>query len=163
MNIGVSEELPGIRAVTQKAQFQWKRVALGAVAGGAVAAAVNTGLYLLFHALGVAFMIQPDPAAPAAPISAPSFGVASFVAALLAGGLLLLLGRFTTKARRAFVVIACAITALSLAGPATIGGASSGTRVALMLIHLVAAMSISRALLLSTRTQDDTMPATVGR
>jgi len=151
-----------MNAVNRRAQFQPRRVALAALAGGIVAAAANTGLFLLLHALGVDFMIQPDPAAPAASISVPSFGVASFVPALLAGGLLMLLGRFTTKARRAFVVIASAVALLSLAGPATIGGAGAATRVALMVMHLLAAAIVSGALMLSVETRDGTTPATVG-
>jgi hypothetical protein len=138
-----------MNAVNRRAQFPLGRVALAAIAGGTVAAAANTGLFLLLHRLGVEFSIQPSPTAPAAPIPIPSFAVASFLPALIAGGLLMLLGRFTTKARTAFVVIACAFAVLSLAGPATIGGASAATRMALMLMHLVAAVVISGSLIRS--------------
>jgi len=148
-----------MNAANPRAQFPLRRVALAAVAGGTVAAAANTGLFLLLHGLGVEFSIQPSPTAPAAPIPVPSFAVASLLPALIAGGLLMLLGRFTTKARTAFIVIACAFAVLSLAGPATIGGASTPTRVALMLMHLVAAVVISGSLMRSAVT---TEPREVG-
>ena len=136
-----------MNAANRRAQFPLRRVALAAIAGGTAAAAATTGLFLLLHRLGVEFIIQPSHTAPAAPIPVPSFAVASFLPALIAGVLLMLLGRFTAKARTAFVVIACAFAVLSLAGPATIGGASTATRMALMLMHLVAAVVISGALL----------------
>jgi hypothetical protein len=131
----------------QRAQFRPKRVALAALTAGALAAAANTALFLLLNAVGIDFTIQPAPTAPAAPIALPNFVAASFLPALLAGGLLMLLGRLTTKARGASVVIASAFAVLSLAGPATVGGASAGTRVALMVMHLLSAAIISGALL----------------
>jgi len=143
-----------MKAANRRAQFPLRRVALAAVAGGTVAAAANTGLFLLLNRLGVDFSIQPNPGAPAAPIPVPSFAVASLLPALIAGGLLMLLGRFTTKARTAFLVIACAFAVLSLAGPATIGGASAATRMALMLMHVVAAVVISGALMRSAVTTE---------
>ena len=146
----------------QRAQFQPRRVARAALVAGTVAAIANIGLFLLLHALGVDFMIQPNPATPAASMAVPSFVVASFLPALLAGGLLVLLGRFTTKARRAFVVIASAVALLSLAGPAMIGGASAGTRVALMVMHLLTAAVISGGLLRSAGRTDGTTAASVG-
>jgi Family of unknown function (DUF6069) len=138
-----------MNAVNRRPQFPLRRVAFAAIAGGTAAAAASTVLFLLLHRLGVDFRIQPSPTAPAAPIPVPSFAVASFLPALIAGVLLMLLGCFTTKARTAFVVIACAFAVLSLAGPATIGGASTATRMALMLMHLVAAVVISGALMRS--------------
>src|SRR5689334_3718306 len=131
-----------MNAVNRRAQLPPMRVALAAVAGGAIAAAANTGLFLLLHALGVDFRIQPSPTAPAAPIPVPNFAVASFLPALLAGGLLMLLDRFTTRAHSAFVLIACVLAILSFAAPATIGGASAATRVALIFMHLIAAVVI---------------------
>jgi len=131
----------------QRAQFQPSRVALAALVAGTAAAGANIAFFLLVHVLGVEFIIQPDPSAPPVPIAVSSVAVASFLPALLAGGLLVLLGRFTTKARRAFLVIASVAAVLSLAGPATIGGASGGTRVALIVMHLLAAAVISGGLL----------------
>jgi len=143
-----------MNAVNRRARFPLRRVAFAAVAGGAVAATANTVLFRLLDRLGVDFSIQTSATAPAAPIPAPSFAVASFLPALVAGGLLILLDRFTTKARTAFVVIACAFAVLSLAGPATVGGASAATRMALMLMHLVAAVVISGALMRSAVTTE---------
>ena len=128
-----------------------------------MAAVANTALYFVFHGMGVDFVIQPSSAVPAAPIPVPSFVVASFVPALVAGGLLLVLGRFTKKARRVFLIVACAFAALSLAGPGTTGGASPGTRVVLMVMHLVAATVITGALMHSARTREGATPPTVGR
>jgi len=146
----------------QGAHFSSKRVALAAVAGGAAAAAANIGWFLLLRALGVEFRLQPIPTAPPAPVTVPNVAVASFIPALLAGGLLMLLGRFTTKARSAFVVIACVVFLLSLAGPATIGGASAGTRVSLMVMHLLAATIISGALVRGAVTTDGKATGSAG-
>ncbi len=152
-----------MNAVNRRAQFPLRRVALAAVAGGLAAAAANTGAFLLLHGLGVEFSIQSSPTTPAAPMPVPSFAVASFLPALIAGGLLVLLGRFTTRARTAFVVIACAFALLSLAGPATVGGASAATRVALMFMHIVAAVIISGTLMRSeVRTEPREVAAAVG-
>jgi Family of unknown function (DUF6069) len=139
----------------QGAQFQPKRVALAALAGGAAAATANIGVFLISLALGVDFIIQPDPSAPAGTITVPSLVGASLLPALLAGGLLMLLGRFTTKARRTFVLIASAVALLSLGGPATVGGASAGTRMALMVMHLLAAAVISGVLLRSESPKEN--------
>jgi hypothetical protein len=72
-----------------KAQFQSKRVLLAALTGGALAVAVNIGVFLLGRALGVDFMIRPDPSAPAAAITVPSIVMASLLPAFIASGLLL--------------------------------------------------------------------------
>jgi hypothetical protein len=61
----------------QGARFQPKRVALAALAGGALAAAANTALFLLLNAVGVDFVIQANPTAPAASIAVPNFVAAS--------------------------------------------------------------------------------------
>ena len=149
-----------MNAVNRRARFLPMRVAVAAVAGGAIAAAANTGLFLLLRGLGIDFSIQPSPTAPAAPIPLPNFAVASLLPALIAGGLLTLLGRFTTKARTTFVVIACAFAVLSLAGPATVGGANAATRVALMLMHVVAAVVITGALMRSAEGSEPREVAT---
>jgi hypothetical protein len=133
----------------RKEGYSLKRVGLAAIAGGAAAAAANVGLFLLLHGLGVDFKIQQSPTAPETPIPAANFVVASILPALVAGGLLMLLGRFTSKARNAFIIIACAFAILSMAGPATVGGASAATRAALMSMHLVAAVVITCALVRS--------------
>ena len=86
-----------MNAVNRRARFPLRRVAFAAVAGGAVAATANTVLFRLLDRLGVDFSIQTSATAPAAPIPAPSFAVASFLPALVAGGLLILLDRFTTR------------------------------------------------------------------
>ncbi len=146
-----------------KPEIQPKRVALAALVGGAVAAGSNVGLFLLLRTLGVDFVIQPGPAAPAAAITIPSFIGASFFPAFIAGGLPMLLGRFTTKARGVFAVIACAFALVSLAGPLTVGGATTGTRLALSVMHLLTAAVIAGALWRRGPMKLATMPASVGR
>jgi hypothetical protein len=145
----------------QTPQFQAKRIMLAALAGGALAAVANTALFLLLSAVGVDFVIQADPSAPAAAIAVPNFVVASFLPALLAGGLLLLLGRFTTKARAVFIIIASVFALLSLGGPASVGGARAGTRVALAVMHLLSAVIITGALVRSPKAKVGTTPASV--
>jgi hypothetical protein len=68
----------------------------------------------------------------------------------------MVLGRFTANARPVFIVIASVIAVLSLAGPATVAGASAGTRVTLMVMHLVSAVVISGALVRSAGTRAGT-------
>jgi hypothetical protein len=131
---------------TQRGHFEPKRVALAALAGGSAAATANIAWFLLMRGLGADFMIQPDAAAPAMLVGIPNVVVASFVPALLAGGLLLLLDRFTSNAGRVYVIIASVAALLSLAGPITIGGASAGTRMALAVMHVLTATAISGAL-----------------
>jgi hypothetical protein len=139
---------------TQRTQFQPKRVALAALAAGVLTATVNIGVFLASLVLGIDFVIRPDPSVQPALVTIPSIVVASLLPALVAGGLLMLLGRFTTKAPTTFVVIASAVALLSLGGPATIGGASAGTRVALMLMHLLSAAIITGGLLRLGRSHE---------
>jgi hypothetical protein len=126
--------------------FQAKRVALAALVGGAAAATANVACVLIARALGVDFVIQPSPDAPATPIGIGNFVGASFVPAFVAAGVLLLLDRFTSKPARVFGIIAVAVALLSLAGPLTVAGASAGTRMALVVSHLLSAVAISGAL-----------------
>jgi len=136
--------------VVRSAQFQARRVALAAVAGGAAAAAANVGLFLIGRYLGVDFVIRPDPAGPVQVIGGANVAIASFLPALFAGGLLMLLARFTTKPRMVFGVIATVFAVLSLAGPMTVGGAATSGRAVLAVMHLVAAALITGALVSGT-------------
>jgi hypothetical protein len=140
----------------QNTQHQPWGIALAALFGGIVAAVVNVGWFLATHASGVDFVMQPDPSKPAAMITIPSVAIASVIPAFIAGGLLWVLRRFTKQPARTFLVISIAFALLSLAGPATVGGANAGTRMALMAMHLIAAAVISGALLRQGRAADGT-------
>jgi hypothetical protein len=77
--------------------------------------------------------------------------VATALLAGLAGwGLLGLLGRFTTEARRAWSVTALVAALLSLAGP-LIATASAGTKVSLITMHLAVATVLILVLRRTTR------------
>jgi len=128
-------------------QFPFKRVATAALLAGVAAAVLNLVVYALANAAGVAFVVQMDPSAPAGPMPAPSFAVGSFVPALIAGGVLFALDAFTEHPARIFVGVAGAVALLSIGGPATVAGASMGTRAALMAMHMVAAVTITMLLL----------------
>lgn len=120
---------------------------IAALLAGAAAALLNVVVYALASAAGVAFVVQMDPSAPVGPMPAPSFAVGSVVPALFAGGVLLALDAFSRHPARIFLGVAGAFALLSLGGPATVAGASFGTRAALMAMHAVAAVTITTLLL----------------
>ena len=140
----------------QKKQLQPRSIALAVLLGGIVATVLNVGWYLVTHASGVDFIMQPDPSKPAALITIPSVAIATMIPAFIAGGLLMLLQRFTKQPARTFLVISIAFALLSLAGPATVAGATGGTRMALIIMHLIAAVIIAGALLRQARATDST-------
>ena len=128
-------------------QFPFNRVATAALLAGVAAAVLNLIVYAVASAAGVAFIVQMDSSSPAGPMPAPSFAIGSFVPALVAGGLLLALDVFTKHPVRIFVGIAAAVALLSMGGPATVAAASFGTHVALAVMHVVAAATITTMLL----------------
>lgn len=133
--------------------FQFGGVATAAILAGVASAAANLGLYAGARALGIDFVGQMGPSAPAAPIPLPSFVVASFLSALPAAAVLLALNAFTKEPARIFAAASAVLAIISLVGPATLAGASVSTRIALGLMHLVAAGIICFVLLRKGRAK----------
>jgi Family of unknown function (DUF6069) len=144
--------------------FRFRSVAIAALLAGVASAAAVLGLYGIASVLGIDFVGQMGPSAPAAPIPLPSFVVASFIPALLAAGVLLALNALTKKPAQIFAATSAVLALVSLVGPATLAGASGGTRATLGLMHLVAAGVICFVLLRRGRSaaQPDGHPIGAG-
>lgn len=124
------------------------RLLIAGLAGGALAAAVNTALLLAGKTFGVGFMAPLGP--PGSPLQAiQPFNVImlclvpSLVAALLLAGLV----RFTRRPRPIFLAIAGAALLISLIPDWTVLMDGLASRALLSLMHLVAATLIVGALL----------------
>jgi hypothetical protein len=117
-----------------------------ALTGGAIGAVINTLIILLAPSIiGEAIQV-PNPSTNALePL--PLFAViaASIVPAFIGLGILLLLQRFTKNSMTIFLSIGVVFTLLSLIGPFTMP-INFGVKIALNLMHLVAAASILVAL-----------------
>ena len=98
-----------------------------AVASGATAAVAAAG-----HAAGISLDVS------GAPIPVSGFAVLTAVFSLVGLVLAVVLARFARRPRTAFVRTTVALTVLSLV-PDVIADAASGTKMLLMLTHLVAA------------------------
>ena len=112
----------------------------GAVAG-VVAAVLNAVVYLVASALG-AIPSDVEVGNTGGPLPLGAVVVFSFVPAILAAGLLALLGRWIRRPIRVFVVLAVVVFVLSLYTPFSIPGAPVAMILALELMHLVAAVVI---------------------
>lgn len=117
----------------------WKGGAVGAAAG----AVANSVLYFIASAAGVDMVAEFAKGAPSAPMPFPSVVIASFVPFVFAALVATLLNRFLTKASRPFLGVAVAFALLSMGGPATLGGASTGLRIVLAAMHVVSAVTIA--------------------
>jgi hypothetical protein len=81
----------------------------------------------------------------------------TLLAGLAGWGLLALLERFTTRARRTWIVIALVVLVLSLAaGP--LGGVTAGAKVALACLHLAAGAVLIPLLGRADRTSASDLP-----
>ena len=106
-----------------------------------VAAVLNAVVYSVASALGA---IPLDVEIPNAggPLPLGAVVVFSFVPAILAAGLLAILGRFVSRPIRVFTLVAIVVFVLSLYTPFSIPGAPLAMILALELMHLIAAATI---------------------
>jgi hypothetical protein len=103
---------------------------------GATAAAV--AIWAVATAAGADLTVSFGPGQPIQKITVVNVVVAALVGSLAGWGLLVLLRRFTTKARSIWTVTAIVAALLSLAGPlSTIS--SAGTKVSLVAMHVAVA------------------------
>lgn len=115
-------------------------LAYGAVAGVA-AAMLNAVVYLVASAVRAIPQGVEIPNT-GGPLPLGAVVVFSFVPALLAAGLLALLGRFARRPLRVFTVVAVVVFVLSLYTPFSIPGAPVAMILTLELMHAVAALVI---------------------
>ena len=113
-------------------------------AAGVAAAVVNAVVYLLASAFGA---MPSDVVVPGrGPITLGAVLVSSFVPALVAAVVLTLLGRFTRRPVRNFVVLGAVVFVVSLVPPFSGPGAPVPMVAALILMHVVAAVVITGVL-----------------
>ena len=114
-------------------------LAFGSIAG-VLAAVANAVVYLLASALGA--MPNSVLAPGGAPITLFPVVLSSFVPALVAAVLLVVLGRFTRRPFGIFQTVAVVLLVLSLVTPFTIPGAPAGMIATLLIMHALAAAAI---------------------
>jgi hypothetical protein len=115
--------------------------------GGLAATAANLIVYGLVT-LGLGWpLVMPisGPTSPAVPLPMSMVVFASFVPALAAGILLAVLGKVARQPVRWFVVIAGAALLFSLGGPLSLP-VDAATKLALVPMHLIAALAITGTL-----------------
>jgi hypothetical protein len=124
------------------------RILLAGLAGGALAAAVNTALLLIGKAAGVAFLAPVNgPTAPLVALQPLNVIMLSLIPALIAALLLTGLARLTRHPQLIFQAVAGAFLLFSLIPDWALPMDSLATRILLSLMHLVAAALIVGALL----------------
>lgn len=128
------------------------RIFKSALVAGLVAAGLNLVVFGIARALGASFVGQFQPDAPATLLPIPFVVMASVVPALVAAGFYLLLRAFFTAASPIFIGLATIFTLVSFAGPFGIAGASLATKLALNVMHLVAAAAITTAIARAARS-----------
>jgi hypothetical protein len=114
----------------------------GAAIGAAIGAVGNALLYFAGSAGGVSLVAEFAKGQPPAVLAFGQVVVASFVPAIGAALLTLLLNRLLARPSKVFVGIAVVFGLLSLGGPASIPGADAGLRVLLAMMHVVSGVAI---------------------
>jgi len=109
-----------------------RRILRTGLAAGTVAALATTTYAAVLHAAGVSFVVSGKP------IPAPGFGTMTLAAALIGTALAAALVRTVRDPRRVFLRVTLVLTALSFV-PDVVAHAAYGTRVALVVSHVLAA------------------------
>ena len=119
-------------------------IAKGAFGGAFAGMIGNVVTFFAAKAAGVAFVAQlQGPAAPVTELEVAQVAIASVVPALGATLLALALNRFTRRPAMIFTVIAAVFGLLSLGGPLNLGGASTGMKITLDVMHVISAAAIT--------------------
>jgi hypothetical protein len=119
----------------------------GAAIGAAAGAVGNALLYFAGSAAGVSMFGEFAKGQPAVALGVGQVVVASFVPAIGAALLALLLNRFTAKPSKILLGIAVVFGLLSMGGPANLPGADAGLRFLLALMHVVSGVGITAGIL----------------
>jgi len=127
----------------------WK----GAFAGAALGAVGNVVLFFAARAGGVD-MTADFQRTGAVPMPFPPVVIASFVPAVAAALVAMLVNRFTTKVAPVYTGVALAAGLLSMGGPMNLPLASTGLKIVLALMHVVSGIAITAGILRLARTTD---------
>ncbi len=141
-----------LRAVSGEREFEFGRVARGALIAAAIAACLNLVVYFIARAAGVTFTGRFHPAAPETVVALKDVVGASIVWVVPASAGLLVLNRFMERPSKVFAIVATTFGLLSVAGPFTFPEATLGTKLALTAMHLILTAAIVVALLVRGRT-----------
>ena len=141
-----------LRAVRVEREFEFGRVAQGALIAAATAACLNLVVYFIARAAGVTFTGRFHPAAPETVVALKDVVGASIVWVVPASAGLLVLNRFMERPSKVFAIVATTFGLLSVAGPFTFPEATLGTKLALTAMHLILTAAIVVALLVRGRT-----------
>ncbi len=114
-----------------------------AITGGVIAAVANMAVYGIGRAVGVDFIGRFDPAQAPTPLMPFLPAVASLIPAVLAGFVALGFARMLKRPAMPFAVLAVVFGVVSMAGPMGLADASTGTKVVLSLMHVVAGVPIT--------------------
>lgn len=136
---------------TPRREYAPGRVFVAALAGGAAAAVANVVVYFVALAAGVTMTAQFEPGAAATVLPAFMPAVSSIVPAIGAAALMSALNVALARPTHAFVGIAVVFGVLSMGGPATLAEASLGTQLALAVMHVVAGVAITAAIVVRGR------------
>jgi Family of unknown function (DUF6069) len=135
-----------LRVVHRNREYEYSRVARGAVVAAATAAGLNLVVYLVARAAGVPFTGRFNPAAPETVVALRDVVGASIVWVIPASAGLLVLNRFMERPFKVLVIGATAFGLLSVLGPLTFPESTPGTRLALALMHLILTAAIVGAI-----------------
>ena len=141
-----------VQTVREEREFEFGRVAQGALIAAGTAACLNLLVYLAARAAGVTFTGRFNPAAPETVVALKDVLGASIVWVVPASAGLLLLNRFMERPSKVFVIVAATFGLLSVAGPLTFPEATLGTKLALTAMHLVLTAAIVGAIGVRGRT-----------
>jgi hypothetical protein len=141
-----------VQTVREEREFEFGRVAQGALIAAGTAACLNLLVYLAARAAGVTFTGRFNPAAPETVVALKDVLGASIVWVVPASAGLLLLNRFMERPSKVFVRVAATFGLLSVAGPFTFPEATLGTKLALTTMHLILTAAIVGAIVVRGRT-----------
>ena len=141
-----------VQTVRGAREFEFGRVAQGALIAAGTAACLNLLVYVVARAAGVTFTGRFNPAAPETVVALKDVLGASIVWVVPAGAGLLLLNRFLKRPSKVFVIVAATFGLLSIAGPFTFPEATLGTKLALTATHLILTAAIVVALVVRGRS-----------
>jgi hypothetical protein len=123
----------------------------GAVAG-AVAAVATTAVAVVAKAIDVPLEAAPKTADAAQAIPMYGFAMGTLLSTAIGIVIAVALARWTKRPGATFVAVTLVLTAVSFAGPATTGYATTATRFVLDLTHVVAAAIVIPAIARRLRT-----------
>jgi Family of unknown function (DUF6069) len=140
-----------MQTAREEREFEFSRVAQGALIAAGTAACLNLLVYLVARAVGVTFTGRFNPGAAETVVALTHVLGASIVWVVPASAGLLLLNRFMERPSKVFVGVAATFGLLSVAGPLTFPEATLGTKLALTTMHLILTAAIVGAILIRGR------------